>query len=258
MTFQVNRRSGVGLLALLLLATFPRGLHAEDIILPGFDLYDPLAGTQIFLDGFGLIPFIGVPLGSFDFGSGSVATGNADTIFRRNAVIDDTTGNPNDLTTSVDLLAMQMKTDGQFDLGAGLDTYYLTVTAGPASTGTMEFAFGGPHDCSAAHGTFSYTAVTWNFDLWTGSPGGTFVFSDTMALDSTSYPWLHCPPAGAVLIPGVNVGFFPIGQFSLRNDNGTVILLSTAVPEPSVMLLFGTATVGLVARRYGRRRQRPS
>ena len=263
---QVNRRSGVGLLAVvLLLAAFPRTLHAEDIILPGFDLYDPMAGTEIFLDGFGLIPFVGVPLGSFDFGSGSVPTGNTDTIFQRNSVIDDTTGDPNDLITSVDLLAMQMVTDGEFDLGAGLDTYYLTVSSVPASTGTMQFVFGGGHGCLAPHGTFSYTSVTWNFDLWTGSPGGTLVSSDTKTLSSPFESWIHCPPPNAVLIPGVNslldgtggADFFPVDQFSLVGDDGTLILLRTAtVPEPGLMLLFGTAAAGLVVRRRRDRRRR--
>ena len=257
MTPQV-KRCGVGLLTVLLLAMGPRPLHAEDIILPGFDLFDPLAGTQIFLDGFGLIPFVGVPLGSFDFGSGSVPTGNADTIFRRNSTIDDTTGNANDLITSVDLLAMQMVTDGEFDLGAGLDRYYLTVSGGPASTGTMQFAFGGPHDCSAAHGSFSYTAVTYNFDVWTGSPGDTLIFSDSLALSSPFHPWTHCPPPGAVLVGGASSGFYPLGDFSLIGDNGTVILMRTAVPEPASTLLFATATAGLLVRRRWRQRQRSS
>jgi hypothetical protein len=264
MTPHVNRWS-VGLFTVLLLAAVPRPLHAEDIILPGFDLFDPLPGTQIFLDGFGLIPFVGLPLGSFDFGSGSVPTGNTDTIFRRNAVIDDTTGNPNDLITSVDLLAMQMVTDGEFDLGAGLDKYYLTVSGGPPSTGTMQFAFGGPHDCSGAHGSFSYTSVTYNFDVWTGSPGGTLVFSDTMALSSPFQPWSHCPPPGTLLIPGVNwllggssgFDFFPIGDFSLIGDNGTVILMRTA-PEPASTLLFAIAAAGLLVRRHWRQRRRSS
>jgi len=265
MTPQVNRRKSVGLLAVLLLAAFPRPLHAEDIILPGFDLFDPMAGTVVFLDGFGLIPFVGVPLGSFDFGSGSVDTGNTDTIFRRNSTIDDTTGIPSDLITSVDLLAMQMVTDGEFDLGAGLDRYYLTVSAAPASTGTMEFAFGGPEGCVAPHGSFSYTSLTWNFDLRTGSPSGTVISSDTKTLSSPLESWIHCPPPNAVLIPGVNFllggtggsDFFALFPFSLVSEDGTVIVLGTAtVPEPNLMLLAGTAAAGLVAgRRWARRRR---
>lgn len=261
MTPQLNRWS-VGLFTALLLAAVPRPLHASDIDLPGFDLFDPLPGTQIFLDGFGLIPFVGVPLGSFDFGSGSVPTGNTDTVMFRNEEINDLTGK---LTTTVDLLAMQLVTDGEFDLGKGLDRYYLTVSSAPASTGTMEFMFAGPHDCSAPHGSFRYTSLTYNFDVWTGAPGGTFVFSDTMTLSSPFQPWSHCAPPGVVLIPDVNFlldgtpesDFFALGVFSLIGNDGTVILLQTAtVPEPAPTLLFVTAMVALLVGNRWRRRQR--
>jgi hypothetical protein len=53
----------------------------------GHDLFATQPGTQVNLGLAGIQPFVGVPLGSFDFGMGLGATFNTDTIVQRQAAV---------------------------------------------------------------------------------------------------------------------------------------------------------------------------
>jgi hypothetical protein len=256
----LGRRIGVGVLAALVLAASPKDSRASDILFPGFDLFDPMAGSQVFFPGFGLFDFIGVPLESFDFGSGPVPTGETDTIVQR---LHSATG-PGTVSIIVRLLAMQMVSTTPIDLGFGSDFHYLTLQAAPSRgmlQWTEEPGLHGPPP--PAHGVAHYEPLNWRYDVHLGSLGGPVVQSDSKILTSSPTPWSHFAPPDALLIPGVNSSlngadntsdFFFIKQFSLTNADGTRIIASTA-PEPATFGLMGVGIAGLAVRRRRRRRQ---
>ena len=255
MSTRRQRRVGVAVLLLVLGGSLPRAAHAA-IMLPGFDLMDPLPGTLVFLPGPGLVPFVGVPLGTFDFGGGPVATGTADTIFHRPIA-----GAPSS-SIPVELLAMQMVSAVPIDLGFGSALHYLTLQAGPPSGGTMtfdDFSLGNHGPPPPPHGFVTYD-VDWFFDVHMGALGGPVVFSSTKTLATGPLPWSHFLP-GAFHIPGVNFelcgpgdgscDFFVLGTFAFTAPDGTSIVTKTA-PEPTagVLVLAGLAAV------YARMRRR--
>jgi hypothetical protein len=253
-------RVGAALLTLIVVAV-PRPADASDIITRGFDLSDPLPGTAVNLPGLGLVPFVGVPLGTFDFGVGPVPTFNADTIIER---LDDANA-PVDLVPVL-LLAMQLRSEIAIDMGFGLDIHFLTLQTTTPSDGTMVFTdFSGPHVPPPPHGSFRYDPINWSFDVRRGSLDGPVVFSGSKVLSSANTSWTHFPVPGAVLIPGVNYlldgtpfsDFFP-EPFSLSSDDGTRILMQTAtVPEPVTSALLAVGVAWLAARRARRASSRP-
>jgi hypothetical protein len=265
---RLRHRVGLVLVVLAFVATLPRTSRASDIILPGYDLLDPLPGTRVFLSGFGLVPFVGVPFGTFDFGSGPVATGSTDTIIYRPVA-----AHPG-ASITVHLIAMQLVSTAPIDLGLGLDFYYLTLQAAPmppGNTGTMTFSdSSGNHAAPPPpHGTVTYDPIHWAFDARRGGLGGPIALSDTKTLTSGPIPWSHVPPPGTLLIPGANFllgpcddgtppadapgecDFFFVQPFALADPDGTTVL----VPEPGTLALVGLSVAGL--RVWARRRQPP-
>jgi PEP-CTERM motif len=242
------------------------------MILPGFDLFDPLPGTRILLPGLGLVPFVGVPLETFDFemGSGPVPTGNTDTVVQRLDRID-APAPGTEAQSRVLLRAMQLVSESRIDPGFGEDFYFLTLQAGMLSDGMMAFTeFGGSHGPPPPpHAFFRYVFINWHFDLRKGSLAGPAVASDTKVLSSAFIPWSHFPPLDAMLITDVNfrlggmacelgtdcADVFPIGTFVLISPDGTVIPTQTAtVPEPATAFLVGIGLAGIALR--ARRRSR--
>jgi hypothetical protein len=238
---------------------------AGPLVLPGWDLLETVPGT-FFNFGFGPIPFNGVPLGSYDFGGaiGVQGTGTADTIVHRF----DTADAPSE-TIDAELVALQLVTVAPVDFGAGLDFHYVTLQSargGPASVGTLTIDFGpepaGPPPPQPIHGTFdSFFDVF--FDIRMGGLGGPIVFSGLEPIFSFDTPWSHYPPPGALEITGVNRflngttrenDFWPVGVIQECNGPNGCHLVITAVPEPSLVLLFGIGAVATA--RVIRRRQR--
>jgi hypothetical protein len=174
------------------------------VVLPGFDLLETITPPTNF-QGF---PFEGVPISSFDFGSGPVGgLGNTDTIVQRldpaNVASPPGTAPP----INTELVALQLVSVTPIDfLSNGIDLYYVTLQSargGPASTGQMQITI---LDATpdALDGTFNSFFDVF-FDIRKGSLAGPIVYSDNLQLTSSNTPWGRVPPPGAVTIPGVNI-----------------------------------------------------
>src|SRR5262245_23901839 len=194
------------------------------------------------------VPFEGVPLGTFDFGGGSLPVGSTDTIVHRL----DTASAPS-TAISTELVALQLMTSVPTDFGLGVDTYFVTlqsVRGGPTSPGRMTINFGpeGP-----IHGTFdSFFDVF--FDIRKGSLSGPIALSDDLELTSLGIPWSHDPPPGHPLLPEINFhlngqnrdnDFFPVAlQPIVHNAAGAAH--HVVIPTGSRLVPDGGATATLL------------
>jgi hypothetical protein len=261
MRHRLIRRSLIlGILTVVFTVAFPGLSHADPLVLRGFDLFVTDAnGTKVNLGPAGVQPFKGVPLGSFDFGNGPVNTFNTDTIVQR---LGD--ASPASPTISLQMVALQLMSVNQFDLGGGTDFHFVTLQSlrgGPLSLGLMTVTFG-PE--GTPHGTFDSTLSVF-FDIRVGALDGPIVFSGSKTISAFNVPWTHFAPPGAVLIPGINFllngqdqsnDFFPIGLVMHINPDGSMHTVEVAgVPEPTTISLFAVGIAGVVASVRKRRRQ---
>ncbi|MBI2526216.1 MAG: hypothetical protein HYV93_09565 [Candidatus Rokubacteria bacterium] len=251
-----KRLFALGLLAVLV--GFAPPAFAGPTVDPGWDLFTTTPVTT-----FGGVPFVGAPLGSFDFGSGPMPTGTTDTIVER---LDQAT--VGSATIPTELVALHLMSAVPVDFGLGLDVYFITLQGergGPASVGRMTIsglaAEGNPH------GTFdSFFDVF--FDVRKGATSGPIALSDTLRLTSTGTPWDHEPPPGALEITGVNTflngtdreaDFWPIGAVQEQHPSGaihTVVLTPRLpVPGPGGLVLLGLGLLAVAG--YRGRRQTP-
>ncbi|HEV8532243.1 MAG TPA: hypothetical protein VGT00_12555 [Methylomirabilota bacterium] len=252
----------VGALAAL---ASPSASWASFIIDPGFDLFQTQPGTSV-----GGVPFVGVPLGTFNFGGGPVGTGNTDTIVQRHATAVAPGGVPGVAPPiPIEMLALHLMSAAPTNFGLGVGTYFVTLQSergGPASTGSLTITFG-PE--GAPHGTFgSFFDVF--FDIRLGSLTGPIALSNDAILTANGVPWSHSPGPGAVEIPGVNTflngsdrlaDFWSIGLFTEQHPGppATIhVVASARVPGPSTLLLLVFGGVSLLSHGWRRRtRARP-
>ena len=230
---------------LVTLCTSPRA-GADVIVNPGYDLFATLPGTS-----FAGVPFMGVPVGTFNFGGaiGTKGIGNADTIIQRTIIVDATLSG----TSPINLLALQLQTTAPTNAFGPLDNYFITLQSargGPASTGTITI-----NATATTPTTFSSTLTIFE-DIRQGSLNGPIVNSATVTLTQTGTLWSQTPSAGAVLITGVNSllngtdhnnDFYPISLFTegVLNPIPAFHVVGPAVPEPGPMVL--AAVGGLLA-----------
>src|SRR5262245_10977966 len=163
----------------------------------GYNLFSADKGTTFPALG----ELVGVPFNGFNFSTGLVPVGDADTIVHR--LSDVTVPAVGDTgTTRLEMLALQLRTAAPVDFaGLGLDGYFVTIQSargGPATFGSLYIQF-----LSLGGGvTSSFFDVF--FDIRKGALDGPIVFSDSLNLTNQGTAWGRDPPAGAIVIQGVN------------------------------------------------------
>jgi hypothetical protein len=240
----------------------PRASWADGslTVAAGYDLFETTTGSSYGPLG----PLVGVPLGTFNFGGGSVATGNADTIVQRVSPVTVPAAGDTGMTGLV-VNALQMETATPINLGNGLNNYFVTLTPTAASTGMMNITF-----ASTAGGTFTSTLDIF-FDVHQGALNGPVVLSSEAVLSNSGAPWERIPPPGAVVIDGVNHNLDgkdmnqdfwpgvpnpnPNGQLGIVTESNsglseTHVVTTATTPEPSTWIMLVTA--GLIVPAYAR------
>ena len=244
----------LGLVGAIVALASPSVSRASFVVDPGYDLFQTDPGTS--LDG---VPLVGVPLGSFDFGSGAVPVYNTDTIVHRLDQAVAPGGVPGVAPPiGLEMVALQLRSAVPVNLGLGTGFYFETLQSargGPASLGTMTITFG-PE--GVPHGTFN-SLINVAYDIRLGSPTGPIAQSGIAPLTSPpDVAWSHFPPPLAVEIPGVNTflngtdhlaDFWPVpfGEAGLVPPTTGLVPPTTiihqvspaTVPEPASLVMFG-------------------
>ncbi len=192
---------------------------------------------------------------SYDFGSGPVPVGTASWIDQRLSTI--TLANIGDsATTSLDFLVRQAVSLQviQFSdvipgaVGSGYVWQELDLASSPSGTLTVTRT-------SDTGGTFT-ESVTAKYDYYADSPTGAYIGTLGPLTVNITGTWQTTPPAGGLVIPGVNDDSFFITQATGVGPYSPNIPLSSAMSTPEPSSFFTTVSIGgLMALGAWRRRR---
>lgn len=251
------------IMGLVLHPSYARGGFVN--IMSGYDLLTT-AGGFFDLDGLGPlspIPIVGLPLGTYNFGSGSVNVGTTDTIVHR---LDPVTNLADGASQTIDvkMVALSLRSQFQIDVSAfgGIANEYVktvnvqdlgsTMTITNSLDDLLPPAEGGPFDVTIKM-SYQLQGVTSGVILGT--------FSKTLLSLSGSSLWTQLPNNSPTLIDGVNN---KLNGLDHSNDffSGFITLDDTVSgggshiisPEPTSLFAIGLACFA-AGGRFARKRR---
>jgi hypothetical protein len=229
---------------------------SAETVKSGFDLLKTTQALVNFPDGMGgftAANLIGVPLGTHDFPP-LHNVGFADTIVHRLEDANAPIGMSD--TIDIEMVALQLKSDGPITIAGFTDTFYFTQSSTQASLGTMDI-----HFASMDGGTFDSTLNIY-FDIWTGGFGENLFFQNyNKTLTMTGAAWQRTN-TGGIPIEGINLNlngsnssndFWLSGPAFHDSGDGFTHVVSVPEPESWAMLIAGFGLVGAVMRRKAAR-----
>lgn len=244
--------------------------HAMPTVAPGWDLLHTVQPTSFMNQS-----FVGVQLGSFDFGGGIgiLPVGTTDTVVRRlaPAMVPGGSFPATAPPIPIELVALQLQSALPIDLGAGLGYYFITLQSarpggGMLSAGQMTITF--DRDTNPLMpipvGSFNSFFDVF-FDLRIGCLTCSIVFSGDLQISATNVPWGNLPPQNALEYTGVNryLGgsngnrdhdFWPEPIFETHPSGAQHTVVAATIPEPAswALMLAGFGLTGAAMRRRHR------
>ena len=230
-------------------------------ILPGYDLLVTTDACYEFGPPFGLVPFVGVPLSTYDFGSGSVNVGATDTIVRRLDSV--TLADGECKTINIAMTALSLRSRDQIDWSyfGGIANEYVKTVGVVDQGSTMTIC----NDFVDLCATFDST-IKISFLLQGVTSGATASFgTKTFSMVGLGM-WSQYPASSTVLIDGVNNNlngldhsndfFTQVSQHVLPDGSchTTQDVNGVMCPEPNSMFAIGLACMA-AGGRFARKRR---
>ena len=245
--------SPLGLAAVLCGLALPSALQAQPVG-PGYNGFDTVT-TGPAVTTFDGLPWQGVPLGTFDFGSGPVNVGNTDTIIQRLGTPVTAPGGTIGLTVD----ALQLQTVNAVSLGGGpVGYYFLTLNTSVPNQNSGQLTIDS-FPTAGSPGTFN-DYFTVYFDIRYGSLTGPIVAPDQNLTLNASGGWLPALPIPSTPLPHV---YPPTGNptdlhvvTTDLNIPGDIVngFYPFGIPEPSSLALLCVSALFLaIQTRQGRK-----
>jgi hypothetical protein len=219
------------------------------VVDPGYDLFQTVSGSASTDPTNPLSSLVGVPLMTYNFGSGAVDVGDTDTIVQRLNQVSAPVGSTGTTSLVVDALQLQSTVN---------PAIFVTLDTSQTSGGSMNITFTSP-----TAGTFD-SSLTVFYDVRVGGVNGNIVATGSEMFTATNVGWGRTAPAGAVAITGINyllngsdtsADFWPTPFVELNPNASHSVTVASYVPEPSTWIMLVTAGLMVPAyARWGRRR----
>jgi hypothetical protein len=238
-------------------------------IMTGYDLLRTREASFNFhgAGGLGVTPFVGVPLGTYNFGGGNKDTWNTDTLVHRLDPVTNLSDGASQ-TIDIEMVALSLQSQNQINWSAfgGNASEYVKVVNVVDNGSTMTIT-NSVADLSPLleNGTFdSIIKITFGLQ---GVDSGATLGNISKTFSQTGALWSHLPPPGILLIDSVNNklngsnhlnDFFPTGSGTSgivhETPFGDIHIVDPVVPEPTSLFAIGLACMAAGGRFANRRR----